>query len=65
MIVNINELQCMLGRAPTSSGKRHKSILKVKVPMWRDFHVHGVTGDPYWPILACGTRVHASKNPIF
>jgi hypothetical protein len=24
-----------------SLGKRRKLILKVKVPLWRDFHVHG------------------------
>jgi hypothetical protein len=42
-----------------SLGKRRKSILKVKVPLWRDFHVHGATGGPYWPILACGTSVQA------
>ena len=47
---------------PTSSGKRYKSILNVKVPMWRDFHVHGVTGAPYWPILACGRRVQVKTR---
>jgi hypothetical protein len=43
----------------SSLRKRRKSILKVKVPLWRDFHVHGAMGGPYWPILACGTSVQA------
>jgi hypothetical protein len=42
--------------------KRRKSILKVKVPLWRDFHVHGATGGHYWPILACGTSVQAKTQ---
>ena len=39
-----------------------KSILKVKVPRWRDFHVHGAMGTPYWPILACDTCVQVNTQ---
>ena len=28
--------------------------------LWRDFHVHGATAVPYWPILACGLRVQVT-----
>ena len=38
-------------------GKRRKLILKVKLPLWHDFHMHWTTGAPYWPILACGTHM--------
>jgi hypothetical protein len=49
--------------ACTRGGKRRKSILKVKLHLQRDLHVDRVTGTPYSPILACGTRVR--ENPIF
>ena len=41
-------------------GKRRKSILKVKLHLQHDLHVHRAKGTSYSPILAC-----ASKNPIF
>ena len=43
-------------------GKRRKSILKVKLNLQRDLHVHRTT-----PILACGTcvRVKPRRYPIF
>ena len=38
-------------------GKQGKSILKVKLHLQHDLHVHRATGTSYSPILACGTRV--------
>jgi hypothetical protein len=36
--------------------------VKVKLPLQRDLHVHWATGAPYWPILACGTRVRVKTR---
>jgi hypothetical protein len=41
---------------------RETSEIKVPIPLWRDFHVHGATGAPYWPILACGTHVQVKTR---
>jgi hypothetical protein len=43
-------------------GKRRKSILKVILPLQCDLHVHRAAGAPYWPILACGTRVRVKTR---
>jgi hypothetical protein len=43
-------------------GKGRKSNLKVKLPLQRDLHVHGATEAPYWPILACDTRVRVKTR---
>jgi predicted DNA-binding helix-hairpin-helix protein len=45
-------------------GKRRKLILKVKLHLHDDFHVHRVTGTYYSPILACSMRVR-EKPDIF
>jgi hypothetical protein len=48
-------------------GKRRKSILKVKLHLQHDLHMHRATGTSYSPILACGThvRVKTHRYPIF
>ena len=38
------------------------SILKVKLPLQLDLHMHQATGAPYWPILACGTSVQVKTR---
>jgi hypothetical protein len=48
-------------------GKHRKSILKVKLYLQHDLHVHRATGTSYSPILACGMRVQVKTRcyPIF
>ena len=61
-MVDIYSFDCMLSyfrnfsllhpSAPMVVGQRRKSILKVKLPLQRDLHVHGATGAPYWPTVS-------------
>jgi hypothetical protein len=46
-------------------GKRRKSILKVKLHLQHDLHVHRATGTSYSAILACGTREKKTQNKHF
>ena len=48
-------------------GKRQKSIIKVKLHLQHDLHMHRAMGTSYSPILACGTHVRekTKKKPIF
>ena len=39
-----------------------KTILKVKLHLQCDLHMHRATGAPYWPILACGGHVRVKTR---